>query len=143
MAEEARNIRDALLQQMTSLDVDEEVNAIDLSVTNPTSFDFSLLVSLRQAHETKQAATCTRTQLASSTTPTILEGSQRQAIIREFHQISREASEKHPLTGVSRDIHWKGSTLDTKITSGNAQNADQAATVQGKRVCLFSFAKSS
>jgi hypothetical protein len=104
--------------------------------------DFSELVTIRRAHETKYAAAGVRTQMhqhdaaqaaeASNTTETS-RASLRHKIIRQMNAVLREQQEQGVGTGLERQARWKSSAPggrsgeEASALSGNAANAELAA----------------
>ena len=91
-----------------------------------TKFDFSSLVDLRSAHETRQAKNCCRTQ--QSTIPECT--SQKQEILRTFNAILRRNKEKRLGSGLHRQQQYGSSPSAT----GNSANAELAATARASKV---------
>ena len=91
-----------------------------------TTFDFTSLMELRAAHETRQAKNSCRTKKGVVPECT----GQKQDIIRAFNTILRRNNEKRIGTGLHRQQHY-GSSPNT---TGNSANAALAATVRASSV---------
>ncbi|TFK19085.1 hypothetical protein FA15DRAFT_709304 [Coprinopsis marcescibilis] len=96
---------------------------------DPLSTDLSQLVSLREAHQTKQAQEGVRT----SVRPCLNDESQteKQKIIRELNAIVRENRETAIGTGAVRALHWTSAT--PTAPAGNAANAAAVSTAAASR----------
>ena len=91
-----------------------------------TKFDFSFLVDLRSAHETRQAKTSCRTQQNTVSECT----NQKQEVLRAFNAILKQNKEQRFGSGLHRQLNY-GSLPST---AGNSANAELAATARMKEV---------
>lgn len=91
-----------------------------------TKFDFSSLVNLRSAHETRQVKNYSRTPQIN--TPE--SASQKQEILRAFNAVLRRNKEKRLGSG----LHWQQQYGSSSGTSGDSVSAELAATVRASKV---------
>ena len=91
-----------------------------------TKFDFSSLVDLRSAHETRQVKNYSRTPQIN--TPE--SASQKQEILRAFNAVLRRNKEKRLGSG----LHWQQQYGSSSGTSGDSVSAELAATVRASKV---------
>lgn len=122
---------------------DERTSHIDFSSEDLLgSISFEKLISLRRAHQTKQAATGTRT----SRTPTAIvaqdntsisseskkqQETERQRLVKRFAEVIKQQEERGAGTGTDRRMRWQGAAA-----GGNTANAAQAAAARDKAVRL-------
>ncbi|PPQ87308.1 hypothetical protein CVT25_002058 [Psilocybe cyanescens] len=123
---------------------DEPTRPLGHGSAQYNDLDFEMLISMRQQHQTKQAATGVWTRKSKPVKGTI-----RGQIIREFHQALKEAQdEKAAGTGKLRDDQWKeglrepapggrGGVINgvaaPELAGGNATNAAAAAATIAKQ----------
>ncbi|KAH7868542.1 uncharacterized protein C8R40DRAFT_999318, partial [Lentinula edodes] len=103
------------------------------SVTSASSFDYSVLIELRRAHQTYQAEHGVRTSQSESTPG---KESPRAKIIKAMRNALKEAQEQGLTTGVGRSLRTKalGSKEESPALSGNAANVVAAASSVDKMV---------
>ncbi|GAW09826.1 hypothetical protein LENED_012023 [Lentinula edodes] len=116
-----------------------------VSVTSASSFDYSVLIELRRAHQTYQAEHGVRTSQSESTPG---KESPRAKIIKAMRNALKEAQEQGLTTGVGRSLRTKalGSKEESPALSGNAANVVAAASsvdkmAARKRRDIFTKAK--
>ena len=131
-----------------------EPNKYPFNVADPSSIDLSVLVSLRFAHQTKQAASGVRTSktchLEDTQTAPKKEMTNRQAILKGFSNIIHEQGEKGVGTGADRLRRWTGrnpapggrvSQIDgveaPEPAAGNSANAVAVADASAKQVSAY------
>jgi len=120
---------------------------------NLSGVDITNLIDLRWAHQTKQAASGTRTMTKSSTSANSTAQSalsERQAILQGFRDAIKQREEVGAGTGVERSAHWRqpapggrNGEVDGEVAAlaavGNSANAVVSATAAAKRVSLKLF----
>lgn len=114
-------------------------DASDGGKSHSTSFE--MLIALRRAHQTKQAATGTRKSVSQAKALTEdpksglsakqleSEKSDKQRLIRKFADIIKEYEGRGASTGEDRKKRWQGVPA-----TGNAANAAKAADGRSKKV---------
>ena len=106
---------------------DEQQHPSDGALTNMDNRDYSMLVSLRTAPQTHQAAHGFHTEIVASPQE---EPSMRVHLICEFHAVLRGQQEKGVGTGLERKECWKNNQEDPNHMpplTGNSANAMQVA----------------
>jgi hypothetical protein len=121
------------------------VNDTPSAPYQPRELDFSVLVEMRQRHQTKQAALGVRTRL-EPTTIAQSEYTLHQQVVRRLHEVLREYQDtpQFPSKVKSRNIRWESSGSQPK--NGNSVNAAAAASAATKKLAtrrrsLFAKAK--
>jgi len=143
LKQDSRNFQASLTPCLKQVDVNELTRPFDLG--SSARLDFSLLVSLRHAHQTKHAEAAVRVRSASLQTEgqpevPISESTpktQRQMLLKRFNKIIREEQERRTGTGVERGERWKSDA------TGNLLNAQESAKRNANMVrSLFCFPRS-
>jgi hypothetical protein len=113
---------------------DEPTGPLDMNTSDLSTLSFEKLVQLRRAHQTRQATTGVRTKATSgrnqvmSAAPT-----ERQLLIRRFHEVIKQQQEQGVGTGAERGLRWRAEVP----AAGNAANAAETAETRHKKVCRF------
>jgi hypothetical protein len=123
---------------------DEPANPLDFNNSDLTTLNFENLVRLRFAHQTRQAATGIRKKAASTAKTTMPENgsegektkkkvTERQLLIKQFHEVIKRQQDRGTGTGAERSLRWQGNVP----TTGNAANAAEAAATRQKAARLI------
>ena len=122
---------------------DEITNMFDMNASDISAINFDKLVQLRFKHQTKQAATGVRKKTHTervrapssddeSTGGKRKEETERQSLMRRFHEVIKEQQDRGTGTGVERGLRW-GLTP----AAGNAANAAESAAARSTRASQF------
>jgi len=114
---------------------DERLSGFDFSMGRSPCRDYSLLVNIRTAHQTCQAAAGTHTHVVQGR---IDEAPIRWKLIKAFEAVLCEQQDQAIGTGVEHSIRWtqkdKKHTVPVESVSGNALNAAQVAQKHSSEV---------
>jgi hypothetical protein len=108
-----------------------------------SSNDLAPLVTLRREHQTEEARTGVRTYKSSGTytnhkTGVVKPLSDRQLLAQKMQAIIGYDQQRGSSTGLNRKVRWteqsNGSTATVKPKTGNAANAELAASGRSKEV---------
>ncbi|KAL1715092.1 hypothetical protein EV715DRAFT_208265 [Schizophyllum commune] len=115
--------------------VAERSNPFQMLSQASGSIDLKVLVSLREKHQTPEAARASRTRAAYHRGKDVDSKKKRAAtehykLIRAYAQIAREHNIQSDSTGAQRKLRWTG----TVKASGNSQNAAKAADAAASKV---------
>ena len=123
---------------------DEATRPLGQGTLQAEDMNFDIMVDMRRAHQTKQAATGVRTKKSKPS-----DGSPRGRIISEFHQALKEAQQNRGVTtGLDRGVRWRepapggrdgvldGASAPT-LAAGNAANAAVTAADNAKKVSML------
>ena len=98
---------------------DENSRPLGHGAARYDDLDFEMLVDTRRKHQTKQAASGTRTKKTKASGDTL-----RGQVIRKFNEALKAAQDEQAIgTGLERDKRWRGEAP----AAGNAANAAAAA----------------
>jgi hypothetical protein len=115
---------------------DEPTDARDMNSSDFSTLNFEKLVRLRRQHQTRLAAKGVRKKTTSGRDQTQAQApTERQLLLRRFHEIIKEQQDQGTGTGAERSLRWR---TGNPPAAGNAANAAEAAKTRHKKVhCLF------
>ena len=151
LSEDATTIAQFLADSLPAAHSDLDKPTLPYLGLNLSGVDIDNLIDLRHAHQTKQAASGTRTTQTQAVTPTNSTAqsalSERQAILRGFRDAIKRREEVGAGTGVERSMRWRqpapggrdgevNGEVAEPAAAGNSANAVVAATAAAKRVSV-------
>ncbi|OCH92999.1 hypothetical protein OBBRIDRAFT_863358 [Obba rivulosa] len=138
LSQDSANIHNALITSTITIAPieaeDEPEKPLGKGILRTGDLDLSTLVHIRTQHQTLQAAKGVRTRVAQ--TSQSADGSIRQHLMRQFHEVLRVQQDQALGTGRERQARWcesesTGGAQDKR--TGNALNAAQTAAATAKQ----------
>lgn len=146
-----QNMADSAVKNTpASLGVSETPPPVLLADVSPD--DLTPFIAVRHQHQTEEARTGVRTYKTSGTYINHKTGvekplTDRQLLARQMQAIIRQDQERGSSTGLNRKVRWteqhestgggKAGTVTAKLKTGNAANAELAASGRSKEVSLL------